>query len=211
MGLPGWGHMQDGAAETELLLRAGRGDEAAFLLLYERHRTPVFRFACRMLGSAPQAEDVTQECFLSDPPAAGGVPGGAGLAPDVPVRHRAAPGAEAAAQAGPGDAGGRPSRGGSAGSGGSGGATPERGDRGGGRGGGADGGRGAAAAAAGGGGAVRVPGDEPGRRRGGVRHGRGDGEVTPPPGARAPAEDARAAAGGRARRRRTPGGRETRP
>jgi RNA polymerase sigma-70 factor (ECF subfamily) len=57
--------MQDGAAEAELLLRAGRGDEAAFLLLYERHRTPVFRFACRMLGSAPLAEDVTQECFLS--------------------------------------------------------------------------------------------------------------------------------------------------
>ena len=57
--------MPDGAAEAELLLSAGRGDEAAFLLLYERHRTPVFRFACRMLASAPQAEDVTQECFLS--------------------------------------------------------------------------------------------------------------------------------------------------
>jgi len=57
--------MQDGAAEAELLLRAGRGDEAAFLLLYERHRTPVFRFACRMLGSSAPAEDVTQECFLS--------------------------------------------------------------------------------------------------------------------------------------------------
>ena len=57
--------MPDGAAEAELLLRAGRGDEAAFLLLYERHRTPVFRFACRMLGSAELAEDVTQECFLS--------------------------------------------------------------------------------------------------------------------------------------------------
>jgi len=56
--------MQDGAAETELLLKAARGDEVAFLLLYERHRTPVFRFACRMLGSATQAEDVTQECFL---------------------------------------------------------------------------------------------------------------------------------------------------
>lgn len=56
--------MQDGAAEAELLLRAGRGDEAAFLLLYERHRTPVFRFTCRMLGSPQQAEDVTQECFL---------------------------------------------------------------------------------------------------------------------------------------------------
>jgi RNA polymerase sigma-70 factor (ECF subfamily) len=57
--------MQDGAAEAELLLKAARGDEAAFLLLYERHRTPVFRFACRLLGSVPQAEDVTQECFLA--------------------------------------------------------------------------------------------------------------------------------------------------
>jgi len=57
--------MTDGAAEAELLLKAARGDEAAFLLLYERHRTPVFRFACRMLGSPQQAEDVTQECFLS--------------------------------------------------------------------------------------------------------------------------------------------------
>jgi RNA polymerase sigma-70 factor (ECF subfamily) len=57
--------MHDAGAEAELLLKAARGDEPAFLLLYERHRTPVFRFACRMLGSAPLAEDVTQECFLS--------------------------------------------------------------------------------------------------------------------------------------------------
>ena len=34
-------------------------------MLYERHRTPVFRFACRLLGSAPLAEDVTHDCFLS--------------------------------------------------------------------------------------------------------------------------------------------------
>jgi RNA polymerase sigma-70 factor (ECF subfamily) len=57
--------MHDAAAEAELLLKAARGEEAAFLLLYERHRTPVFRFACRMLGSSTAAEDVTQECFLS--------------------------------------------------------------------------------------------------------------------------------------------------
>jgi RNA polymerase sigma-70 factor (ECF subfamily) len=50
--------------EGDLLRRAGRGDEAAFLTLYERHRAPVFRFACRVLGSAAQAEDVMQECFL---------------------------------------------------------------------------------------------------------------------------------------------------
>jgi RNA polymerase sigma-70 factor (ECF subfamily) len=59
------GTMHDGTAEAELLRKAGRGDEAAFLVLYERHRTPLFRFACRMLGSATLAEDVTQECFLA--------------------------------------------------------------------------------------------------------------------------------------------------
>jgi RNA polymerase sigma-70 factor (ECF subfamily) len=57
--------MHDGGAEAELLLKAARGDEPAFLVLYDRHRTPVFRFACRMLGSSTMAEDVTQECFLS--------------------------------------------------------------------------------------------------------------------------------------------------
>jgi RNA polymerase sigma-70 factor, ECF subfamily len=46
-------------------VKASQGDEAAFLVLYERHRTPVFRFACRLLGSAPLAEDVTHDCFVS--------------------------------------------------------------------------------------------------------------------------------------------------
>ena len=36
--------------DERLLKRASRGDEAAFLLLYERHRDAVFRFAYRMLG-----------------------------------------------------------------------------------------------------------------------------------------------------------------
>ena len=57
--------MNDSVQESELLRRAGQGDEAAFLVLYERHRDAVFRFACRVLGSAPLAEDVTQECFLA--------------------------------------------------------------------------------------------------------------------------------------------------
>lgn len=61
----GWRPVTDGTAEAELLRKAAQGDEAAFLLLYERHRTPVFRFACRLLGSAEAAEDVTQECFLA--------------------------------------------------------------------------------------------------------------------------------------------------
>ncbi|HEV3469944.1 MAG TPA: sigma-70 family RNA polymerase sigma factor [Pyrinomonadaceae bacterium] len=50
--------------DEKLLHRAGRGDEAAFLMLYERHRETVFRFAYRMLGSAALAEEVTHDCFL---------------------------------------------------------------------------------------------------------------------------------------------------
>jgi RNA polymerase sigma-70 factor (ECF subfamily) len=51
--------------DERLLNRASRGDEAAFLLLYERHRDAVFRFAYRLLGSVGLAEDVTHDCFLS--------------------------------------------------------------------------------------------------------------------------------------------------
>ncbi|HEX8495503.1 MAG TPA: RNA polymerase sigma factor [Pyrinomonadaceae bacterium] len=51
--------------DERLLNRASRGDEAAFLHLYERHRDAVFRFAYRLLGSASLAEDVTHDCFLS--------------------------------------------------------------------------------------------------------------------------------------------------
>jgi len=50
----------------ELLLKqAGKGDQAAFLELYDRYRDPIFRFAYRLLGSIEVAEDVTHDCFLS--------------------------------------------------------------------------------------------------------------------------------------------------
>jgi RNA polymerase sigma-70 factor, ECF subfamily len=50
----------------ELLLnKAGEGDQAAFLELYDRYREPIFRFAYRLLGSVEIAEDVTHDCFLS--------------------------------------------------------------------------------------------------------------------------------------------------
>ncbi|HEY0544890.1 MAG TPA: RNA polymerase sigma factor [Pyrinomonadaceae bacterium] len=51
--------------DEELLTQASRGDEAAFLALYERHRDAVFRFAYRLLGSIELAEDVAHDCFLS--------------------------------------------------------------------------------------------------------------------------------------------------
>src|SRR3972149_2332788 len=150
--------MQDGAAETELLLKAARGDEAAFLLLYERHRTPVFRFACRVLGSATQAEDVAQECFLSilrRPEAFRAERASlrtylCAIARHLALKHLRKRGQETGMDDPPGGAPGRVRP-----------CPPEPGDRRGGRGSGAGGGRGAPAAAAGGGRAVRVPGDEP--------------------------------------------------
>jgi RNA polymerase sigma-70 factor (ECF subfamily) len=53
------------ANETNLLKEARRGSEEAFVTLYHRYRSLVFRFAWRMTGSVTTAEDVTQECFLA--------------------------------------------------------------------------------------------------------------------------------------------------
>jgi RNA polymerase sigma-70 factor (ECF subfamily) len=44
---------------------SARGDEEAFLVLYQRHQAPVFRFALHMSGSREIAEEVTQEVFLA--------------------------------------------------------------------------------------------------------------------------------------------------
>ncbi len=57
--------MPEKITDQLLLERAGEGDQAAFLELYERHRSAVFRFAYRLLGSIEAAEDVTHDCFLS--------------------------------------------------------------------------------------------------------------------------------------------------
>lgn len=51
--------------DERLLKSAGRGDEAAFRVLYQRHRDAVFRFAYRFTGSVAAAEDVAHDCFLS--------------------------------------------------------------------------------------------------------------------------------------------------
>ena len=40
------------------------GDEASFLRLFDDHHAPLYRFAYRMTGSAADAEDIVQECFL---------------------------------------------------------------------------------------------------------------------------------------------------
>jgi RNA polymerase sigma-70 factor (ECF subfamily) len=65
--MPGGGKIElpESITDERLLARAGRGDEAAFLALYERYRDSVFRFAYRLLGSTELAEDIAHDCFLS--------------------------------------------------------------------------------------------------------------------------------------------------
>lgn len=51
--------------EDDLLRRALKGDEEAFVLLYRRHQGAIYRYALRMTGSAGAAEEITQEVFLA--------------------------------------------------------------------------------------------------------------------------------------------------
>lgn len=54
----------EGRSEAELLERAIAGDERAFVLLYERLKGPLFRYAYYMTGSQAAAEEVVQEVFI---------------------------------------------------------------------------------------------------------------------------------------------------
>jgi RNA polymerase sigma-70 factor, ECF subfamily len=56
--------LPDRTTDELLLTRAGAGDPAAFLQVYERHRDAVFRFAYRLSGSFELAEDITHDSFL---------------------------------------------------------------------------------------------------------------------------------------------------
>jgi len=57
--------LTDTTTDERLLEKAAHGETAAFQILYERYRDPIFRFAYRLLGSVEAAEDVTHDCFLS--------------------------------------------------------------------------------------------------------------------------------------------------
>ena len=56
--------MAEQATDERLLEEAANGNTAAFQILYERYRDPIFRFAYRLLGSVEAAEDVAHDCFL---------------------------------------------------------------------------------------------------------------------------------------------------
>jgi RNA polymerase sigma-70 factor (ECF subfamily) len=51
-------------SDTELVVRARQGDEAAFEQLVLRHQRYVFNLAYRVLGDYTEAEDVAQEAFV---------------------------------------------------------------------------------------------------------------------------------------------------
>ena len=53
------------SGDEELLVRMRGGDEAAFVALYRRRKTGIYRFVYHMTGSASTAEDVTQDVFLA--------------------------------------------------------------------------------------------------------------------------------------------------
>lgn len=55
----------DNCPDADLLPRALAGDEAAFLVLYERLKGGIFRYALYMTNSRTTAEEVTQEVFFS--------------------------------------------------------------------------------------------------------------------------------------------------
>jgi RNA polymerase sigma-70 factor (ECF subfamily) len=57
--------LTDTRSEPELLRLAVSGDEEAFAALYERFKSPVYRFALHMSGSASLAEDITQDSFIT--------------------------------------------------------------------------------------------------------------------------------------------------
>lgn len=54
----------NGIPDWELVARARDGDVRAFAELVERYQTPVVHFCQRMIGSAEDAEDLAQECFV---------------------------------------------------------------------------------------------------------------------------------------------------
>ena len=54
----------ENSSDAELVHRALAGDKDAFSLLYERHKTRLFSYACEQMGDWHDAETVVQETFI---------------------------------------------------------------------------------------------------------------------------------------------------
>lgn len=57
--------MTEAPSDEDLLEATARGDEEAFVEIYRRYRDRIYRYACRMTGSAEAAHDITHTCFTS--------------------------------------------------------------------------------------------------------------------------------------------------
>lgn len=56
--------VSDNDQDVALMLRVGKGDEAAFEQLIERHQQTVIGTVAKMLGNASDAEDIAQQVFI---------------------------------------------------------------------------------------------------------------------------------------------------
>ena len=52
------------SADQELLRQLAKGNESAFVSLYQRYQGPLYRFVLHMSGNTATAEEVTQEVFM---------------------------------------------------------------------------------------------------------------------------------------------------
>jgi RNA polymerase sigma-70 factor (ECF subfamily) len=59
------GAQREAQAAAELVARAKRGDQRAFDELVRRYRRRIFACALHLCGSGPEADDITQDVFLS--------------------------------------------------------------------------------------------------------------------------------------------------
>jgi RNA polymerase sigma-70 factor (ECF subfamily) len=50
--------------DDEVVLRARRGDRAAFVRIVEEYQKPIFNYVLRMVGDRELAEEITQDVFL---------------------------------------------------------------------------------------------------------------------------------------------------
>jgi len=57
-------HTLDSESESALVTRAQEGDDAAFAVLFDRHKRRVYSLCLRMTGNIPEAEDLTQDAFI---------------------------------------------------------------------------------------------------------------------------------------------------
>lgn len=51
-------------SSADLVVRAQRGEEAAFAALFEAHKRRIYSLCLRMTGITSEAEDLTQQVFL---------------------------------------------------------------------------------------------------------------------------------------------------